>query len=389
MRVAVLNITNGNLSGGYKKYLHYLLPKIAKNPQVTSILLGLPKAALYNFKNDITNISLLELSSKNLFVTTIDDGSRKRIEAFKPDVIFIPTARWWKIKNIPTVTMVRNMEPLAKSNMNPIREKIINWLRAKEARKSALKSDRVIAVSNFVREFMIKYWNTSPEKIGLVYHGVEKQERQKLEKPENIPDALSNKFLFTAGSIRPARGIEDILFAIKYLPDTLQISGLVIAGETNSDMLKYQNQLKDWIQKNSLSSRVHWAGKLNEREITWCYKNCSAFIMTSRVEACPNIALEAMANGCICISTNTPPMPEFFKDWAFYYPSGDGQALSQAIKLALGIDNYKKSELSEGAKRRASEFSWDICAEKTVSELEKAIEDFRMNAHEPQAHKGT
>lgn len=380
MRVAILNITNGNLSGGYKKYLRYLLPKIANNPKISYVLVGLPKATLSDFKSNIPNISLIELSIKRLSftATAIDDSSRKHIESFKPDVIFIPTARWWKMKNVPTVTMVRNMEPLAKSDINPVKEKIINWIRAKEAYKSALKSDRVIAVSNFVREVMIKDWNSTTEKIGLVYHGVEKEDSRLLERPKNIPDALLGRFLFTAGSIRPARGTEDVLSALKYLSDDSLISGLVIAGETNPNMVKYQNQLKDWIRKNHLSSRVCWVGKLNEQEIAWCYKNCLAFIMTSRVEACPNIALEAMANGCICISANTPPMPEFFKDWAFYYPPGDGKALSQAINLALGIDSYKKSELSEGAKKRAAEFSWDICAEKTVSELEKAIKDFRM-----------
>ena len=36
-------------------------------------------------------------------------------------------------------------------------------------------------------------------------------------------------------------------------------------------------------------------------------------------------------------------------------------------------DNQRKA-MSEKAKKRAAEFSWDVCAEKTVAELVKAAE---------------
>ena len=139
-------------------------------------------------------------------------------------------------------------------------------------------------------------------------------------------------------------------------------------------MIGYKKKLEDWIQTNNLSDRICWTGSLNEKEMTWCYQNCSAFVMTSRVEACPNIALEAMAHGCVCISTKTPPMPEFFKNAAVYYPPRDGQSLAEAIKAVLAWDDSQRKAMSEKAKRRAAAFSWDVCAEKTVAELEKAAE---------------
>jgi len=94
--------------------------------------------------------------------------------------------------------------------------------------------------------------------------------------------------------------------------------------------------------------------------------------MTSRAEACPNIVLEAMAHGCVSASTQTPPMPEFFEDAPLYYPPGNGKALSQALQKLLSMGNDERMKISEKARSRASQFSWDLCAKKTIKELNKA-----------------
>jgi len=100
--------------------------------------------------------------------------------------------------------------------------------------------------------------------------------------------------------------------------------------------------------------------------------------VTSRAEACPNVVLEAMAHGCICVSTETPPMPKFFRDVAAYYPPKDERTLSEVIQKVLSWDKEKRYEISAQAINRASRFSWEVCAEKTVAELKLAIENFTL-----------
>ena len=76
-----------------------------------------------------------------------------------------------------------------------------------------------------------------------------------------------------------------------------------------------------------------------------------------------------MAYGCMCISAETSPMPEFFQDVAVYYPPQNGEALSNVIQLVLSWDNEKKKKAAERARDRAAQFSQDITAEKTVEEF--------------------
>jgi hypothetical protein len=51
------------------------------------------------------------------------------MKQFKPDLIFIPNERYLHFKGIPTIMMVRNMEPLVKISGNPIKELINNKLK--------------------------------------------------------------------------------------------------------------------------------------------------------------------------------------------------------------------------------------------------------------------
>ena len=95
--------------------------------------------------------------------------------------------------------------------------------------------------------------------------------------------------------------------------------------------------------------------------------------MTSRVESFGMIGGEAMSQGCICISADNPCLPELFGDAAIFYPSKDAKGLAEAIQAVLAWDDNQRKQASERAKNRAKEFSWDVCARKTVAELTKAV----------------
>jgi len=363
------------MSEGYRKYLQHLVPRMAHHPGVSDLIVGVhEKIDFLEYQKNFPFTHWFSMSPSPWSMSGMNDEVRGKMRAFGPDVVFIPTARFWGMKGVPTVTMVRNMEPLMWNSENPLFEKIRNQLRKRDAYDSSIRASRVIAVSHFVKEFIQNRWKIDPKKIGVVYHGTELTENENGHCPNSIPASWKSEFLFTAGSIRPARGLEDVIYALRYLVPKYPIRGLVIAGEPPPSMRGYQSKLTLLIRKNNLTSNVCWTGKLDDIEMTWCYQNCKIFVMTSRVEACPNIALEAMANGCITVSTKNPPMPEFFGDTTTYYPHKDAKALAQEIQKILNWDNQTLNERSKNSKKRAIEFSWDACVEKTIVELKKAVE---------------
>ena len=380
MRIAVLNLTAGGMSGGYKKYLCKIIPLLAVHPEVEAILfVSVSTLNIRGWFDPIPNVEFACCKPLGLISHGIEPELKLRLEKFSPDVIFVPTERLFRFNKTPIVNMIQNMEPLIGFNEgNPVSEKVKNWFRAYYAKKAVKKADRVIAISNFVKDFLIKKWGTPGDKIGVVYHGIDGSANRVVSKPQNIPIDWIKKFIFTAGSIRPARGLEDLLWAVYYLYKTdKELPGLVIAGDVSPDMAVYQNKLKRWAEERGLSDIVCWIGNLGIDEMKWCYNNCGVFVMSSRVESFGQIALEAMSQGCICISADNPCLPEIFKDAAIYYPPKDSQALAKAIKSVFRLDSMQRERVSELARMRSAEFSWDACAERTMVELSRAIKNVK------------
>ena len=383
MRIAMLNITAGGLSSGYKKYLENTIPRLASHPKVSKLLVGFPETMdISAWKVRFTFVEWISLKTQSFPWQNIGGAARRKISQFKPDVLFIPTGRFLKIYSVPVVNMIHNMEPLANINKrNPYLVRIKNRVRAKLAKKAVQNADLVIAVSEYVRDFLGKTWNIPRSKMSVIYHGLNYSDDRNNVKPVVIPESWNGKFLFTAGAIRPSRGLEDIISAIDYLvsEDTHYIDNIIIAGTTHSTMNKYRHSLQKTIEKKRINDHIFFAGNLNEQEMNWCYQNCAAFIMTSRVEACPNVALEAMSHGCLCISADNPPLPEIFAEGALYYQSKNGKSLVEAIQTVFSWDNHQRHRSSKLAKQRAADFSWDITANETVQELEKVIDESKYH----------
>jgi len=347
---------------------------MASNPNVETVLCASPESLnVRGWFEQLPNVKFVNCRAFQFLHLFHDSELSQRLEEFSPDVIFVPVERFFRFNKVPIVNMIQNMEPFTVGiNGNPFIERIRQRIQYMDGKRAIKRSCRVIALSKFVCDLLVTRWNIPNEKIGLVYHGIDVKKNENSCKPDSIQEGWHDKFIFTAGSIRPARGLEDLLLAMKHLSLRGEKSvRLVIAGESGHRMAGYQKKLKNLAQKNNLSDRICWAGSLNENEMAWCYRNCSIFIMTSRVESFGMIGGEAMSHGCICISADNPCLPELFGDAAVYYPPKDSKALTDSIQTVLTWDDKQRKAMSEKARNRADEFSWDICAERTVRELAK------------------
>jgi len=377
MRIAVLNITAGGMSGGYRKYLHNVIPRLAGHPDVEAILCTFPKSLNgQDWFDSLTNVEFAHCSLFQSLGYGFAYNLKHTLERFDPDVLFITTAHYLKFGNIAVVNMVPNMEPFAYSGRkNPFSERLRNIVRRKIASNAVRRSQRVIALSNFVKQFLVDNLNISENKISVIYHGIHHDKCFKQARPSAVPESWKGDFLFTAGSIRPARGLEDIIYALKHLVTRKSDVNLLIAGAANPNMLPYLKSLKSKIAEFGLLKKVIWAGSLNQEEMNWCYKNCRLFVMTSRVEALGMIALEAMSRDCLCIAADSSCLPEVFGNAAVYYQPKNSRFLADTIQTTLAWSDRQRNEMYGLMRKRVAEFpSWDETVEKTINELKLAVE---------------
>ena len=367
VRIAVVNLTAGGLSGGYRKYLETLLPLLAEDPAVAAVHAFMPGGVP------------LQVSGSRLFLERpfeprrlgLPSGLERGVLATNPDVVFVPTARVFAAGRVPCVVMVRNMEPLAAPfDGNTPAESLRNVLRAREARRACLRATRVIAVSRYVKEFIAGRWRLDPRRIGVVYHGAGRPFSSAVAPPGLVAALAGRPFFFTAGSIRPARGLEDLIDVFSRPEVREGAEMLVIAGSAPHAGEAYERRLREAARSRGIESSIVWTGALSGEQMSWCYSHCAAFVMTSRVEACPNVALEAMSHGCFCVSVDREPMPELFAAAAVYYSAGDAAALAAHLRMVAG--GTASATLREAARARAAAFDWTRTVADTVSELRHA-----------------
>lgn len=344
------------------KYLRELMPRLRRNADVTRLDIFVPPGRAAGFSDGTQSWPPGD-------ATRGYPTLRGQIQRAAPDVVFIPTARWLPLPR-PTVVMVRNMEPL----LHPFAghgpsEAARNLARRWTARRACRRASRVIVVSEHVETFLRRRWHIPPERIGLVYHGVETPSANAGAPPAALA-RVSGPWIFTAGSIRPARGLEDALDGLRLLGPG---STLVIAGAADPSCSNYERALRARTDRAGLGDQVIWTGQLNPGEMAWCYEHATVFLTTTRAEACPNVALEAMSHGCSIVASDVDPMPEFFGDVARYYAPGDAARIAAALRDALGEAPAARTARTRRGLARAAGFTWDRTAERTVHELRCAV----------------
>ena len=369
MRVAIVNLTRGGLSGGYVKYLRRMVPRLARHPDVEELDVFVPEPVRQRLRGESWQIRSWSAED----IRRGFRGLKQTVQERRPDVVFIPTASWLHFGATPVVVMVRNMEPLeVPFGGNPLREAVKNLGRRRMARRACRQATRVIAVSRHVGEFLTRRWHVAPDKIGVVYHGVDvPTSAPPPVRPAQLDDPVP-PLMFAAGSIRPARGLVDVIDALAQLRKAGSPLIALVAGGVDTGMKAHVRRLAARAGSVGVADRIIWAGQLTEAEMRWCYEFSTAFVMTSRAEACPNVALEAMSHGCACVSVDRPPMPEFFGPAALYYQAGDANGLTRAVMSLMSRPNTQM-ELKAAAFARARTFDWQATAERTVAELRTAV----------------
>lgn len=372
MRVAVLNLTGGGFSGGYKRYISSTLPLLALSPEITEILCASPSSlGVEAWLSGTPKIKFTSCEPFRFLRHAPDVGLLAALDEFNPDLIFVPLERHVKYRNVPVVTVIHNMGPLSGIKVSSgLLEKAKCLAQSLETKIAVKHSAAVIAPTDHVRDSLIQKWGVSHSKITTINFG-----SSTMPKESHPPTGLnpSERFIFTAGAIEVYRGLEDILKAFPRLRSSFPGLKLLVAGGARLPTLGYFRYIKKLAKRFNIENDVFWLGNLPQEELFWCYKNCAAFVMTSRVESFSFVALEAMQCGCACVSTNSPCLPEVLHDCALYYNPSDISGLTNQLTRVLNFDSVSRARVFEMGIKSAAKYSWEVSAKKTLAIFKSAI----------------
>ena len=239
-------------------------------------------------------------------------------------------------------------------------------------RRSAIKADKIITVSENAKKEIVEYFKVDDSKISVVYHGLGSQFKDYIEDRELTQKAvqsygLKSDYLLYVGSVVPHKNVDVLVSTILILKERYGMKcQLVIAG---SDHAGYSTRLKSIASNLGVLDQITFLGHIPYKELPLLYNGASIFIMPSLCESFGLPILEAMACGCPVVCSNASSLPEIAGDSTLLVDPKNPVEIANAIKSLFEDDKLRLRMINLG-KNRSNEFSWDNAAVKTLSVFE-------------------
>jgi glycosyltransferase involved in cell wall biosynthesis len=202
-------------------------------------------------------------------------------------------------------------------------------------------SDKIITVSNYTRDMVIKRYSIHPAKVVTVHNGVDKSAYRKNSEQQVHSDEKVVTFL---GRITFQKGPEYFLEAAYMVLQKQENVRFVMAGS---------GDLKDKIARRAevlgISSNVSFPGFLKSDEIRKLFSQTDLYVMPSVSEPFGISTLEALQTGIPVIISKQSGVCEVIKN-AIKVDYWDVNALADAIYAVLNYKSLAKILSSKGSK---------------------------------------
>jgi len=189
-----------------------------------------------------------------------------------------------------------------------------------------------VAVSEAVRESVARVVGDS-QKLRVIPVGVD---GTIFHRREDAGRPLPDQVLFV-GAIRPVKGVDVLLRAIRLLADSGRNVTLVLVGE--SFFKSYQREydrLRRMVEDLGLGSRVNFAGKRRPPELVRTIQESAVLVLPSRAESFGMVLVEALACGIPVVATRCGgPEDIVTEEVGVLVPPEDPAALATGIAQVL------------------------------------------------------
>lgn len=121
---------------------------------------------------------------------------------------------------------------------------------------------------------------------------------------------------------------------------------------------------------------VHFHGWLNNKSDTYRQLMAEAtyFSLVSAKENASISLLEALASGCVVITSNTSGCPESVGDAGICIPPADPLALKAMLKQFIDNPELRDKHMQLGRTRAVTQFSWPAIADRYLALMKTAHE---------------
>lgn len=228
------------------------------------------------------------------------------------------------------------------------------------------RADKIIGVSRFTQDEIIKYYKIDPRKVSFIHNAASDDFLAQEISPEKIEKVrqkygLPKNYILYIGTLQPRKNLPALVESMVLLKSQgiLDIK-LVIAGGKGHN---YDRKIGEAVEKNKLSSDIFFPGFIDEKDKAAMMKGAQIFVYPSFYEGFGIPILEAMKLEIPVIASDIAPHREIARNAAlFFNPQVPGELANELAKI---IKNQTiKISLVAGGIIQAKKFSWERAAQK-------------------------
>jgi glycosyltransferase involved in cell wall biosynthesis len=230
---------------------------------------------------------------------------------------------------------------------------------------AARKSDRILTVSEASKRDILHFFNVPPEKIVVVYNGIDERFwiQPSAEEIARVRERfqLDHGFVLYAGTIKPHKNLVRLIeaFALLRTGEFEELKLLIIGDEISK-----LPALRRAVHSHKLHKHVRFLGFLPDETLAALYRLASVFVFPSLYEGFGLPPLEAMASGTPVVTSNVSSLPEVAGDAAILVDPYDVSSIVDGVRRVL-TDPLLADDLRKRGLARARDFSWERSVART------------------------
>jgi glycosyltransferase involved in cell wall biosynthesis len=214
-------------------------------------------------------------------------------------------------------------------------------------------SQSIITVSEFSKSEIIKYTSAQPDKISVVYNGIDTYQFRKINdqnrknhvmKKYNLPE----DYILYVGNVKPHKNLKALLIAFGMLKkeSLLPNTRIVIVGKKEG-FINSDNEIDNLIRSIGIDNEILFVSTVENDDLPVIYNLCNLFVFPSLYEGFGFPPLEAMACGCAVLTSDKPCMKEVCGPTAFYFNPENPEDLKSKIKDVYSNAEVKNNIISK------------------------------------------
>ncbi|MDD4607422.1 MAG: glycosyltransferase family 1 protein [Patescibacteria group bacterium] len=376
MRVGIDARLYGPKNRGLGRYVQQLITHLEKVDQNNQYFIFLTKKNFDEYQPTNSNFTKV-LADVRWYTLKEQIVMPKIIKKLKLDLMHFPHFNVpinCPVKFIVTIhdLIIHHFPDSRATTLNPILYKIKLEAYKFVIKQAILKSQKIVAVSEFTKKDILQHYKVKADKIKVVYQGLN---QKNLNINQSQIDEILKKYkiqtpyLLYVGAAYPHKNLEILIKAFDKISAKHQNLNLVLVGQKDY----FYQRLQKYIQIDfpKLKNKIIFTGFVSDSELSCLYKAGLIYVFPSLFEGFGLPPLEAMQYDLPVASSQASCLPEVLKDAVIYFDPVEKNDIIKQLDILIQDADLQR-QLKINGQKLLSQYNW-LKATQQIVEIYNSI----------------